>query len=253
MADIINAKCFGCGKIIRVPASLGGRNAKCPGCGHIFTIPKPADSTMEIIGDEQLPAVATEEIVEGEVLPAPDLPKEGPTAREEESAVRRGAGVKRSPGRREAGGRRPSASKKSSAPLVLGIVAFLVIAGIVIVVAAGRNSKKDDKRDAANKTETKQFSQDEIALTGRAREYVSAFNRGNHADILEFFADKNNSVRGDVSGLLEKGTRYEDVTWQDPSVRGDEGSITFKCKDGKTVSMKWKRSGDAWKLAEVPK
>lgn len=251
MADVINAKCFGCGKIIRVPASLGGRNAKCPGCGHIFTIPKPADSTMEIIGDEQLPAVATEEIVDGEVMAPPERP-DAPPPRDEESAVRRGAGVKRSGGRRETGGRRPAPARKSSAPVIIGVVAFLIVVGIVIAVAAGRNSKKEDKKETATKTETKQFSQDEIALTGRAQDYVITFNRGNLADILEYFADKN-AARSEVVGLLESRTTYEEAAFQDPSVRGEEGTISFTCKGGKTVSMKWKKSGDAWKLAGVPK
>ena len=61
MSEIISARCFGCGHIIKVPAALGGKKARCPKCTNTITIPSPSDTTTEdIISDADLPEVARE-------------------------------------------------------------------------------------------------------------------------------------------------------------------------------------------------
>ena len=63
MADIISAKCFGCGHVVKVPTALGGKKARCPQCTNTIVIPTSADTSVELIPDEQLPEVAREEDV----------------------------------------------------------------------------------------------------------------------------------------------------------------------------------------------
>ena len=59
MSDIISARCFGCGNIIKVPAGLGGKKARCPQCTNTISIPMPNDTQLEdIISDAELPEVA---------------------------------------------------------------------------------------------------------------------------------------------------------------------------------------------------
>src|SRR5262245_30827067 len=59
MVDIISARCFGCGNIIKVPAGLGGKKARCPQCTATISIPMPNDTQLEdIVSDAELPEVA---------------------------------------------------------------------------------------------------------------------------------------------------------------------------------------------------
>src|SRR6185369_1782492 len=61
MSDIISARCFGCGNIIKVPAGLGGKKARCPQCTNTISIPMPNDTQLEdIVSDAELPEVARE-------------------------------------------------------------------------------------------------------------------------------------------------------------------------------------------------
>src|SRR5262247_1791450 len=94
MSDIISARCFGCGNIIKVPAGLGGKKARCPQCTNTISIPMPNDTQLEdIVSDAELPEVAREgEVVQAEEGDAP-IPGVGAEEEPEEPAeVRRTRG-----------------------------------------------------------------------------------------------------------------------------------------------------------------
>ena len=55
MSDIISAKCFGCGHIVKVPSALGGKKARCPKCTNTIVIPALSETSDEIVTDDQLP------------------------------------------------------------------------------------------------------------------------------------------------------------------------------------------------------
>src|SRR5687767_15195291 len=83
MSDIISAKCFGCGHIVKVPSALGGKKARCPKCTNTIVIPALAETSDEIVTDDQLPEVARDgeildrdgEVLEGELVdPEPEPP-----------------------------------------------------------------------------------------------------------------------------------------------------------------------------------
>jgi hypothetical protein len=262
MSDVINAKCFGCGKVIRVPSSYGGRNAKCPQCGHIFTIPTPADSTMELVSDEQLPAVALEEdIVEGvveEELPPPK--QEERPSRHDDSRIRHAG--KRPPPRRQTPGRAPHAPRKSNAPIFIGVGIGAVLLIVLLAVALGGKGKKEDsKKDPnAGKQETPRDPEAD-KLWSRCEEYLRAFRAGNHSDIMEFYAvTDRTALRSAITAMLEADVKYQECQYKSSEVAGGEGTTKFTCtyvtskgkEEGKLVTFKWKRVEDVWKLADKP-
>lgn len=255
MPDIINAKCFGCGKIIRVPSALGGRNAKCPGCGHIFTIPTPADSTMNIVSDEMLPTVAETGEVQ-ELQPDEPPPVETPS-----KGISRRASPRRSSTVRETASRRiPVVRPKSPLPLVLGLAAgVVVVVAVIAVVARGR--REEPRKETAARVEKKADPEAE-AIQARTREYASALKNGRHPEIMEFFdvADRG-ALKSAISSFLEAGIAYESLVFRDTAVRGDEATVNFTCtlvrqgarEENKTVTLKWKKTGSGWRIAELPR
>src|SRR5205085_1475547 len=93
MSDIISARCFGCGNIIKVPAGLGGKKARCPQCTNTISIPMPSDTQHDdIVSDAELPEVAREgEIVRPEEGDAP-IPGQEEEPAEDPTETRRGRG-----------------------------------------------------------------------------------------------------------------------------------------------------------------
>src|SRR5262245_50933295 len=81
MPEIISAKCFGCGHVVKVPSALGGKKARCPKCTNTITIPSPADSSGDFVSDEMLPEVARDEdVIEGEIIEEDDGAPADPAA-----------------------------------------------------------------------------------------------------------------------------------------------------------------------------
>ena len=79
MPDIISAKCFGCGHVVKVPAALGGKKARCPKCTNTITIPAQSEGGEEVVGDEMLPEVARDgEVLEEEESVDPSEPAGSP-------------------------------------------------------------------------------------------------------------------------------------------------------------------------------
>ncbi|MBI2898648.1 MAG: hypothetical protein HYY17_00535 [Planctomycetes bacterium] len=245
MPDVINAKCAGCGKVIRVSAKLGGRNAKCPGCGHVITIPTPADSTMDIVSDENLPAVAMEEeILDGEILPEPAALRRATSRRARETGTRRGTSVR----------------KRNTAVLVGCAAGAAALVAIVLVFALHGRTPAEPRPNAPPKSEWKPDPEAD-ALQARAREYLSAFRSGRHVEILDFFEEKDRSaMKASVTAQLEAGLRYDDVVFRSAKAGGDEGTVDFFCtlvrgsarEENRLVTLKWRRSGGAWRLTELP-
>src|SRR5207248_2864519 len=93
--DIISARCFGCGNVIKVPAGLGGKKARCPQCTNTITIPLPNDTQHdEIIPDTELPEVAREGVpVHREEGDAPFVGEEPEAPVEDPSESRRRGGT----------------------------------------------------------------------------------------------------------------------------------------------------------------
>ncbi|GEM_PF-5650450 len=243
MPDVINAKCFGCGKIIRVPAALGGRNAKCPGCGNVFTIPTPADSTMDIVPDSMLPTVGESG------APPPKKP-----------ATRRIATTRDSPSRRI-----PILTRRSPVPFIVAGVAGLAVIVAVLVLAfqGARGGREGAKKDPGSHPGGR-FDPESEAVQTRTRDYLRAVNSGRHPDITEFFdvADRE-ALKIAITRFLEPGVGYENIVWRETAVRGNEATIHFTAtvirNVGKEVdrpmSLQWRRSGPGspWKLTDLPK
>ena len=120
MPDIISAKCFGCGHVVKVPAALGGKKARCPKCTNTITIPAQSEGGEEVVGDEMLTEVAREgEILEAEESVSADPPEAPPVERmRPHTALRRGSSTSnpRAGGRSPQGGRGGQGRRGPSAP-----------------------------------------------------------------------------------------------------------------------------------------
>src|SRR5687768_8268742 len=157
MPDIISARCFGCGHVIKVPSALGGKKARCPQCTNTIAIPTPADTTEEIVSDADLPEVARDdEIMDAEEVPAgeedrganvvegEEVDDPGEMRRRSGTGIRRGSSTaNQRPAGRPTGSRYAGAGgKKSSAGLFIGIgVAVLALIVIGVMVAGPGKAK----------------------------------------------------------------------------------------------------------------
>jgi len=138
MPDIIGARCFGCGFVVRVPATLGGRKTECPQCAGPITIPTPWDSTMGIVPDSELPQV-------GDGTDAPPEPDNtaAPAPKPASHILKKSpTGGSRAQPRRPAPppgtGRRPAPTSQSTMILVIVVAALLIIGVAVAVVMRAR-------------------------------------------------------------------------------------------------------------------
>src|SRR5437867_3202696 len=156
MPDIIAAKCFGCGNVVKVPAALGGKKARCPKCTNTISIPALSDTSEDLVGDEMLPEVAREdEELEGKYVDDDGVvqslnPPPAPPARRGSPA--RNA---RNRGGRGTGTRGPAKPAKSNTALIVGIAAGALLLVVLIAVAAGSN-KGDGKAKSHGQAKSSQ-------------------------------------------------------------------------------------------------
>ncbi len=283
MADIIAAKCFQCGKIVRVPSEFGGRQAKCPQCSGVITIPRPGDSTMNIVGDEMF-----EEVAVGDVKEAPATPAAPPEAPAPQKPVRprgrplrlsRGVPLRRRPsvvrkpgaastprggtrgGRDARGGRAPA--RKSMAPVFIAVGAGVVI--LIIILAVALSSKGGPKPGEKEKKPPQEVEevQTDPKLAERCENYIVYLNRaGNQMQIAGFYeqSEDRGVVRG-VARLIEEGVKYVDHVIKSVRIQGDTGAVTFRCTyvsgetrtPDKEVTINWRKSSDGvWRISDKP-
>lgn len=281
MVDIISARCFGCGNIIKVPAGLGGKKARCPQCTNTISIPMPNDTQLEdIVSDAELPEVAREgEPVEAEEgdAPIPGLP--GEEEPEDPSEVRRrgstsvrgrtyasGAALPRVPARGGGGTQtrpRPAPTKSNSGLMIgigLGVVALIILA--VMLGGGGGHAKQaqtgkagtkegKEKETTAPKVHAPQYSAEDQALISRLMDYAAAVNRGEPDQILLFYSvDPEEKRRARIKiaqEIVDKKVSYEGV--KVTSVGG--GTVLFT-HNGGSKSITWKQVDGVWYVAELP-
>ena len=224
MSDIISARCFGCGNIIKVPAGLGGKKARCPQCTNTITIPMPNDTQHdEIVPDTELPEVArTGEIVMPEEGDAP-IPGQEPESAKEESDSRRRGGTSVRGVRGQASGAshpRVAAQRSGTQPryvapgggtatrkketggnngMMIGIGLGVVALIIAAVLFAGKDShgskagtkatpkEKERDRDGEKTKKGPQYTEAEQTLIARLMDYTGAVNRGVVDQIMKFY------------------------------------------------------------------
>jgi hypothetical protein len=276
MSDIISARCFGCGNVIKVPAGLGGKKARCPQCTNTITIPMPNDTQHdEVIPDTELPEVAVDgvpfEVEEGD---APMPPEEG-EADPTESRRGKGTGVRRSGNssssypRTARSGAQPrvgppaKAAEKSNTGAIVGIALGVIALIILGAVFAGGNShsktggktgpkEKDKERETTTKNQP-QYSAEEQALISRLMDYTTTVNRADQNQILKFYtyeADDERKVRIRIAQeLVDKKVTYENV--KVTSVNAAGGTISFT-HGGGSKSLQWKQVSDVWLIGELP-
>jgi hypothetical protein len=277
MSDIISAKCFGCGHIVKVPSALGGKKARCPKCTNTIVIPALAETSDEIVTDDQLPEVARDgevldtdgEVLEGELVdPEPDPPPS--TDRRVSSGSHRRVPPKDGGSGRSGTrlpGQRAAAPKKSSGNgVAIGVViAVLVVGGIVAALALKpgkpepvKVNKRDGAPDERNKDTGSRTPADD-ALETRCREYISAFNRGQVAQAARFYDPApGRDVQQAVARLMNDNAQYKGAEFKRSSAA--EGITVFVCEyvaggaapQGKEVTLRWKQVDSDWFIADRP-
>ena len=289
MVDIIGAKCFSCGFIVRVPATLGGRKAKCPKCNGVIPIPTPGDSTMDFITDDQLPEVAKdEEVVDGEIIeegaedesiedgpPDESEPEEEEEAaprsgRDRPSAIRRNTGTSkgtRAPQTRRRGG--PS-SKSSSTGIIIGVV--LALAGLVAVIAliamkkggpTGGGKPIEDEGGVS----TPKPSADETAkaeVTQRWNEWIAAINNSDVKALGGLYATSEAARKEAVNyfdAIFFKGKlAYRNARDLSITMGKTTAALTFTVDRESSagsetdvkISQSWEKTDSAWLLTDKP-
>ncbi|MBV8880361.1 MAG: hypothetical protein JO332_10380 [Planctomycetaceae bacterium] len=287
MSDIISARCFGCGHTIKVPAGLGGKKARCPQCTNTINIPNPNDTqTEDIVSDADLPEVAVDGqkfVPEEGDAPHPDAVTPEPPVEDPSEARRRnsGTGVRRAVSQSITSASHPRVQRSGTqaryspppapakpAPssnqgmiigIVLGVVALLVIAFVVVgkkdpgklphQPKAGRD--KDKERDPAPKTP--QYSAEDQALVARTLDYAAAVNRGDAGQVFRFYTydpEEERKVRIRATELVDQKVTYENP--QVKSVSAASGTVTFTHGAGKEKSLQWKQVDNVWMIAEKP-
>ncbi len=268
MADIISAKCFGCGHVVKVPVALAGKKAKCPQCAQVIVIPSHPDPAGEFISDDQLPEVARDEdvlqglpveedeIIEGE----PVEEKSASGSRLRSMTPRRGTPQAARGGRQKGtgvhsrvpahGGHAPP-PKSSAAPVIIGVIVAAAALVVVLVLAFGKGpgGKKPQEQEKQAQPPPPAVSEADIALQRRCLEFVSVFNRGNVIEIMKFYScgpGEEQKVKASISALLEQGTRYDDVGFKSTSAAN--GTVTFSHSKGERT-ITWKSADGVWLIA----
>jgi hypothetical protein len=275
MSDIISAKCFGCGHIVKVPGALGGKKARCPKCTNTITIPAPMDTAEDVVSDEELPEVAKDdEVLDG--LPVEEEPAAEDAAPSRETRPRPGSssshrrvavGGRAVPGGRGTQPRYAAPAKKSSAGLVIGLILGAVVLIVVVVLAAsgsGGRKAAPPKQDAENPQTApppaaREETEADRELKERVRRYVGTFNRGNIAEAATYYGpDAGKEVSQGIGRLVEAGTQYKD--WNFKSVNADTGVVVITCEyvtktgsdPNREVTFTWKNVEGAWYLTDKP-
>jgi hypothetical protein len=291
MSDIISARCFGCGHVIKVPAGLGGKKARCPQCTNTITIPNPNDTQAEdIVSDADLPEVAVDGqkfVPEPGDAPHPDAVSEPPV--EDPSEARRrssGSGLRRAVTANTATGSHPRAQRSGVQPrysgpggpagkqpaassnqgMIIGIGLGVVAVIIVAFVLANRNNNnsgpkptivpiktKEKEKEREASTKTPQYSPEDQALVSRALDYAAAVNRGDAGSVFRFYTYDPEEERK----VRIRATELVDqkVSYENPqvtSVSSANGSVTFTHSGGKQKSLQWKQVDGVWMIAEKP-
>jgi hypothetical protein len=262
MPDIISAKCFGCGNVVKVPAALGGKKARCPKCTNTISIPALSDTSEDLVGDELLPEVAREdEDLEGKFVdddgvvqdlhPHPSPPaRRGGSPRNQRGRGGRGGG-------RGGGQRAPGPKAKSSTGLVIGIVVGVLVVVVLIAVAAG--NKGDAKAKPHGTTKEKpppasatQENSEDSDLWMRCLDYTRAVNSGSLERIMKYYAyepDDERAVTRGINRIIGEGVRYDSPVQKSSSAA--TGTVTFSYSGGeKTLS--WKKVNGQWLIADKP-
>ena len=264
--DVISAKCDSCGHVVRVPKSLGGKRAKCPQCGNTINIPSPAQTSVDLVSDEDLPVVAeTDDISEDDDEP---VAKEGGEEEEEERPRSR----RLDPGRRgrKRGGRQPATGRggrqggrggytggrrRKGSPVVLIVtlvVALGLVMAIVIVVASqgGGPPKKNGQGEKAVKGPAvpPERTEDDANLQARCEAYVRAVKGQNPQTIVRYFAPDEQKA-----GLRAANRLVNDkVTYGNASVMSavaSTGTTVLSYEEGgqkREKTLKWRKVEDKW-------
>lgn len=279
MSDTIAAKCFGCGNVVKVPVSLGGRQAKCPKCAAIMTIPRVGAVDAPLVTDDQLEEVATgdtaveAEIVEAAAFPPPPVkaapraltPAKGTPLRPK-SSLHRPVSVKHGSSPRQGrAGARPVA-KKSSSGAVIAVSIVLVLLIIVGAVAASRSGtgktvKPPPATGAPPGGSGPAPDEIDFALQQRCSEYLQAVNRGNLLQAVGFYSyepGQEMEVRKRVAAILDQGTRYEGAAFR--SANAGTGTVIFTCTyssggqktEGKEITISWSKKAENWVIVAGP-
>ncbi len=209
MTSIIDARCAGCGHVIRVPSALAGKKAKCPNCPGIITIPASWDTTSGVVDDSELTEVANEEVAE-------EIPDDAPTTEDPPSSPSRRFAAKTgrapaSPGTtRRRGGPAP---RGGSQPLIIGIAVVGVVIGLIVLASnkGGDPVKPPPKNPNSGASQTPPPPLDPVAqeteqqVRGRFRNYVEAYNSNDIKRIAEYYPpDKFREVSRCFSEIYEK-------------------------------------------------
>jgi hypothetical protein len=288
MPDIISAKCFGCGNVVRVPAALGGKKARCPKCTNTITIPTPADTSEEIVGDEELPEVARdEEVLQGDYIAEegeapfeenPHAPPPPPRAPVSRSTDRRRKGTSVTRGRTASG--RPSQKgtsaqrlgrsgpgpgpepKKQNPALVIGIiVGVIAVVGMGLVLAGGKGGKSGGGKPSSGRPEkpktgppTPEVPLIDDELRNRMVAYINACSKSDFTRALEFHSYAEGeafAIKRGISKGVDEG-RYEGASITQAKVDGDSGTVVYDSKGGSNLTVNWRRVGGAWMIVDKP-
>lgn len=291
MSDIISARCFGCGNVIKVPAGLGGKKARCPQCTNTISIPMPNDTVHDdIISDAELPEVAVGDTAEREEGDAPIPGQDDDAPVEDPSEARRARGgtsvrganrntsnstashprIQRSgTQQRYAGGGAPPAPKKPAAQgnnqgmmigIGLGVVALIILA----VVVAGKGGdhgkhggkqavKEKDKERTPEVKKEPSYTPEEQLLVGKVMDFTSAVNRANPSEIQRFYTFEPDDERK-VRLRIAQEIVDKKVVYEGvkiTSVSLANGQVTFS-HNGGTKTLQWKQVDGQWLIAELP-
>lgn len=276
MADIISAKCFGCGHVVKVPSALGGKKARCPQCTNTIVIPTSGDSNAELISDDQLPEVARDdqaaqgEVIEenAEVLEAEPVNEDEPSRtfegrRRTRTRSRGGTRVRKKQDTRKSGPRQPKVGyapvrKKSSAGLIVGIVVALAAIGTVVAVVVSQGPGPPapappgatDGQQAAD-----QKNAEDHDLLVRCEQYTEAVNSQDPGRIKDFFrkGDNEQEVLRSVTRMVEQKTRYDNVTVKSASASSGQTTFTYSGGSGQAEkTLQWEKVGGKWMLTGAP-
>lgn len=262
MPDIISAKCFGCGHVVKVPAALGGKKARCPKCTNTITIPAQSEGGEEVVGDEMLPEVAREgEVLEDEEGEGETSEPASPPAERirPHTGVRRGSSTSnpRMGGRGQQGGRggqgRRGAAPKSNTPLIIGIVVGVLVLIIVAVAMSksGGDPRTKPKSSGAKQSDKAPVNQEDGELEQQCRGYIQAVNGGDDRKIMKYYTydtEGERAVRRAVSQLIESSTKYENAEFKSSSAAS--GTTTFSYSGGKERTISWKKVDGTWLITE---
>ncbi len=266
MSDIISAKCFGCGHVVKVPSALGGKKARCPKCTNTITIPAPTETAEDVISDDELPEVAKDdEVLDG--LPVEEPPPPEPAAPSRETRTRPGSSSahRRIPaGGRGAAPRYGAPRKKSSAGLIIGLAIGAFALVVIIAVAASSGGKPlppktpEDEQGQTGQPPVREKTAADLALEDRVKDYISEFNRGNIAKAAQFYGDRAGEMRQTIGQMVDKGTQYRNFNFK--STNADTGVVTISCEyvtktetvPYKEITWTWRNADGSWVIAGAP-